>query len=63
VEEAQQHAMDLLRENRPALDRVAEELIDKEVVNGDRISSILHHTVTSPGEGEQEALEAGLSGR
>jgi len=47
VEEAQQRAFTLLEEYRPALDKVAEELIDKEIISGDQINGILHQNGNS----------------
>ncbi|MCU1617668.1 MAG: Cell division protease ftsH 4 [Frankiales bacterium] len=40
LREAEAHAVDLLRRNRPALDALAQELLDKETVTGDVVRAI-----------------------
>lgn len=42
IEEAQQRARGLLEDHRASLDKVAEILIDKEIISGDLINRVLH---------------------
>ena len=51
VEEAQKQAMGLLHENRAALDEIAQELQEREVISGSEIARIAAAHSQQPGEG------------